>query len=131
MGLNPPSSPFREAFALLTVALMLGPAASAGNTYRVLHSFTSGNDGRAPFAGLVMNKRGNLYGTTWGAGTHNLGTVFELTPHLVGTGRRPYYTALRLARVRCPSLAWLLTRPAISMERRKAAAVTELARFLK
>src|ERR1700724_349931 len=84
MGLNSPPSPFREAFALLTVALMLGPAAWAGNKYRVLHTFTGGNEGSAPFAGLVMNKQGNLYGTTWGAGAHNLGTVFELLPHIGG-----------------------------------------------
>ena len=84
MGLNPPSSPFKKAFAFLTVALMLGPVALAGNSYRVLHAFVGGNDGSAPFAGLVMNKQGSLYGTTWGAGAHNLGTIFELTPHIGG-----------------------------------------------
>ncbi len=46
-----------------------------------MHAFTGGNDGSAPFAGLVMDKQRHLYGTTWGAGGHSLGTVFELTPH--------------------------------------------------
>jgi len=36
----------------------------------VLHAFTSGNDGSAPFAGLIMGKQGKLYGTTWGGGAH-------------------------------------------------------------
>src|SRR5580700_4649217 len=32
-------------------------------TQTVLHSFTGGSDGRGPVAGLIMDKKGNLYGT--------------------------------------------------------------------
>ena len=36
---------------------------AAGNE-TVLHSFTNGADGGFPVAGVVMDKQGNLYGTT-------------------------------------------------------------------
>ena len=46
----------------------------------VLHTFIGGDpgDGSEPAAALVMDKLGNLYGTTAGGG-YNYGTVFELT----------------------------------------------------
>jgi uncharacterized repeat protein (TIGR03803 family) len=50
----------------------------------VLHSFSGGSDGNAPYSGLVFDRNGNLYGTTFaggglGAATFGSGTVFELT----------------------------------------------------
>jgi uncharacterized repeat protein (TIGR03803 family) len=50
-------------------------------TETVLHSFAAGADGAYPyFAGVVLDKAGNIYGTTTQGGTNNLGTVFKLTP---------------------------------------------------
>lgn len=46
----------------------------------ILHTFTGGTDGAEPFAGLVRDPAGNLYGTTYSGGTFGSGTVFELTP---------------------------------------------------
>src|SRR3984893_16154077 len=46
----------------------------------VLHSFTGGSDGALPFAGLIADAAGNLYGTTNGGGGGGQGTVFQLTP---------------------------------------------------
>ncbi len=46
----------------------------------VLHTFGSGNDGAAPYAGLVMDSSGNLYGTTSVGGSSSHGTVFKITP---------------------------------------------------
>ena len=46
----------------------------------VLHSFTNVPDGAGPFAGLVMDKKGNLYGTTVVGGFSGYGTVFKLIP---------------------------------------------------
>src|ERR1019366_44782 len=37
-------------------------------------------DGMNPWAGLIFDAAGNLYGTTYGGGTYDKGTVFELTP---------------------------------------------------
>ena len=44
----------------------------------VLHSFTGAPDGANPYAGLVMDKTGNLYGTTEKGGAFGSGTVFEI-----------------------------------------------------
>jgi uncharacterized repeat protein (TIGR03803 family) len=49
-----------------------------GGTESVLYSFKGGSDGAYPLAGLVMDAKGNLYGTTQQGGADNLGTVFEL-----------------------------------------------------
>jgi uncharacterized repeat protein (TIGR03803 family) len=46
----------------------------------VLHSFTGGNGGREPFAGLVRDTAANLYGTSLGGSSGN-GTVFKLQPN--------------------------------------------------
>ena len=51
-----------------------------GWTEKVLYSFAGGSDGSQPFAGLIFDNAGNLYGTTVYAGAHGWGTVYELTP---------------------------------------------------
>jgi uncharacterized repeat protein (TIGR03803 family) len=46
----------------------------------VLHVFRGGRaDGCNPYQNLIMDKAGNLYGTTPGCGAYDLGTVFKLT----------------------------------------------------
>jgi uncharacterized repeat protein (TIGR03803 family) len=45
----------------------------------VLHAFV-GSDGANPFAGLIMDEKGNLYGTTYSGGAAGDGTVFKLKP---------------------------------------------------
>ncbi len=50
----------------------------SGWTEKVLYSFLGGSDGGFPFAGLVMDKPGNLYGTTTQYGASCCGTAFEL-----------------------------------------------------
>src|ERR1700733_10096577 len=42
-------------------------------------AFGGTGDGTQPECDLVMDKSGNLYGTTYGGGTYNAGTVFELS----------------------------------------------------
>jgi uncharacterized repeat protein (TIGR03803 family) len=44
----------------------------------MLHSFTGPTtDGGYPLAGLILDTKGNLYGTTYSGGTNNVGTVFK------------------------------------------------------
>jgi uncharacterized repeat protein (TIGR03803 family) len=50
---------------------------SSGNE-TVLYSFTGTPDGAGPYAGVVLDEQGNLYGTTYGGGTADYGTVFEI-----------------------------------------------------
>jgi len=49
----------------------------AGWNLTVLHVFYS--DLPEPNAGLVLDRQGNLYGTTQGGGTENQGTIFRIT----------------------------------------------------
>jgi uncharacterized repeat protein (TIGR03803 family) len=52
----------------------------------VLHTFTGGEDGANPLAGLIFDAAGNLYGTTGeGGGVQDRGTVFKLAPNPDGT----------------------------------------------
>ena len=58
-----------------TVFRLMPPATQGGAwTETVLHTFGRGNDGIDPEAGLILDSRGALYGTT------TSGTVFKLTP---------------------------------------------------
>ncbi|MGC2109399.1 MAG: choice-of-anchor tandem repeat GloVer-containing protein [Candidatus Korobacteraceae bacterium] len=60
----------------------LSPNGSGGWTEQVLHSFNhDGSDGFHPYDALIFDAAGNLYGTTFRGGTHNDGTVFELSPN--------------------------------------------------
>jgi hypothetical protein len=53
-------------------------------TTTILHEFTGGSDGNNPIGGLILDKAGNLYGTTTGVAFGN-GNVFELSPNSDGT----------------------------------------------
>jgi uncharacterized repeat protein (TIGR03803 family) len=44
----------------------------------VLYSFSGGNDGLAPYAGLIADETGALFGTTGYSGAFQFGTVFKL-----------------------------------------------------
>jgi len=50
---------------------------------KVLHSFCSGDcsDGAYPGGDLIMDAKGNLYGTAFGGGVHGDGTIFKITLH--------------------------------------------------
>jgi uncharacterized repeat protein (TIGR03803 family) len=70
----------------------LGGANSAGTIYKLaqsagswklttLYAFKGQPDAAFPYGGLIADKAGNLYGTTYYGGTSGVGTVFELNSH--------------------------------------------------
>lgn len=66
----------------IVMAGLLCIAAASGawaQTYTVLYSFQCGTDGAHPYSGLIQDKFGDLFGTTYYGGTFGKGTVFELT----------------------------------------------------
>lgn len=60
----------------------LTPPSTRGGSWTetTLYRFTGETDGAYPFAGIIADNSGNLYGTTSGNGHSNQGTVFQLTP---------------------------------------------------
>jgi uncharacterized repeat protein (TIGR03803 family) len=53
---------------------------SAGWTFNTLWPFPLQSNSTGPVDKLLMDAASNLYGTTFGLGAYNLGTVFKLTP---------------------------------------------------
>jgi len=69
----------KAASAIVTVILLVTSAWAAPRE-NVLHDFNDSKGGANPYAGLIFDTAGNLYGTTVNSGAHCCGTVFELTP---------------------------------------------------
>jgi uncharacterized repeat protein (TIGR03803 family) len=72
---------------VLTMLLGVLPIPSAqAQTFTTLYTFTGGTDGAFPYAQLIRDKAGNLYGTaaraglSGGCGGQGCGTVFKLDP---------------------------------------------------
>jgi uncharacterized repeat protein (TIGR03803 family) len=66
------------AFGILELGLVV-PGAQGALTLNTLVSFNVTN-GANPYAGLLLGKDGNFYGTTAAGGTNSYGTVFQMTP---------------------------------------------------
>ena len=56
----------------------LAPQKSGQWKYSVLHTF-HGTDGAGPF-GVILDSKGNIFGTTYQGGKYGYGVVFEITP---------------------------------------------------
>lgn len=70
--------------ALLFALAVCNPAAAHAAKERALYSFAGGGDGGFPQGNVVLDTKGNIYGTTQsgggsGCGGGGCGTVFELT----------------------------------------------------
>jgi uncharacterized repeat protein (TIGR03803 family) len=87
-GDYPNDGPIMDAAGNLYGTSIYGGAYSDGAVYKlapdgtetVLYSFGARkNDGKEPFAGLVMDSKGNLYGTTSDGGENGGGVVFRVT----------------------------------------------------
>jgi uncharacterized repeat protein (TIGR03803 family) len=72
-------------FGFILLNLFLLPTLAAGQqdgSEVGVYSFNGSSAGpRVPYAGLIRDSLGNLYGTTEFGGTYNHGTVFEITPN--------------------------------------------------
>jgi uncharacterized repeat protein (TIGR03803 family) len=90
-GLNPYGTPVMGSQGNFYGTTFFGGATGSGTVFKVspdgtetvLYSFLPGTtDGNSPAAGLVIDKQGNLYGTTFSGGTYGFGgTVFKLSPN--------------------------------------------------
>jgi uncharacterized repeat protein (TIGR03803 family) len=59
----------------------LSPAGDGTWTEKNIHVFEANdNDGYQPLGGVTLDADGNLFGTTYGGGPANAGTVFEFSP---------------------------------------------------
>ena len=65
-------------------AFELLPGANGQWTAKVLQYF-DGRHGATPYAGLIFDVVGNLYGAAYRGGKNGYGNVFELIPHADGT----------------------------------------------
>jgi uncharacterized repeat protein (TIGR03803 family) len=64
---------------------MAAPLSARAATFQLIYPFGSyTGDAESPYAGLIADSAGNLYGTTYGGGAHSEGTVYELTPPPTG-----------------------------------------------
>jgi uncharacterized repeat protein (TIGR03803 family) len=87
-GANPYSGVALDSAGNLYGTTYGGGAANAGVVYKVdatghetvLYSFTGGADGANPYAGVVPDSAGNLYGTTYNGGGSKAGVVYKVSP---------------------------------------------------
>ena len=96
-GANPVAALTSDASGNLYGTASQGGTESAGTVFEltptiagewngiVLHNFGIGYDGYYPESGVTFDSAGNLYGTTFLAGSDGYGIVYELTPSADGT----------------------------------------------
>jgi hypothetical protein len=86
-GTTARGGPFGEEYGMV---FELTPKAQGGWEEKVLYQFKGGTDGGFPFAGLIFDTAGNLYGTTTYGGSlsqcngHGCGIAFRLAPNSKG-----------------------------------------------
>jgi uncharacterized repeat protein (TIGR03803 family) len=82
------SVPSRSISMFLSLAIVAFVSTAAistqAQTFTVLHTFKGSPDGGFPNGGVILDSKGNLYGTTSEGGTGacdgGCGTVFKLSP---------------------------------------------------
>ena len=79
---------FFLASSLSVLLVLLLPASAVGGTEQVVHQFLPLAQGARPYAGLVADGAGNLYGTSFVGGVYQCGVVFELSRGTNGTWRQ-------------------------------------------
>jgi len=94
-GTGDGSAPYRSVLVIDNAGNLYGTTSLGGNNYgtvfqltpsgsgwieNVIYNFQGGNDGGHPYAGLIFDQSGNLYGATTDSGSGGGGTIFELSP---------------------------------------------------
>ncbi|MGO4885123.1 MAG: choice-of-anchor tandem repeat GloVer-containing protein [Bryobacteraceae bacterium] len=87
-GANPYAGVTFDAAGNLYGTTYAGGTAGTGTVYKldsagqetVLYGFSGGSDGSGPYAGVILDAAGNLYGTTYNGGAANAGVVYEVSP---------------------------------------------------
>jgi uncharacterized repeat protein (TIGR03803 family) len=110
-GRQPLAGVIRDSQGNLYGTTNLGGTYDCGTVFKVsktgnetvLYNFAQTMDGCDPAGGLLRDKKGDLYGTTYGGGASGFGTVFKLSKNGKETvlhsfagsdGAYPYYTSL-------------------------------------
>jgi uncharacterized repeat protein (TIGR03803 family) len=86
-GSSPFAGVFRDAAGNLYGTTTTGGTANAGVVYKltasgqetILYNFLGGADGANPYAGVIADAAGDLYGTTNNGGPANAGTVYKIS----------------------------------------------------
>ena len=88
-GANPQAALVQDSAGNFYGTTVAGGTNGIGTIFRIspagnetnLHFFgDSPNDGQGPTAALVQGSDGNLYGTAYGGGSNNVGTIFRISP---------------------------------------------------
>jgi uncharacterized repeat protein (TIGR03803 family) len=95
VGANPAAGVVQGSDSFFYGTTQSGGKGNAGTVFKfdpnatwpisILYSFTGGNDGGGPLAGLVQGSDGFFYGTTPDGGKNSMGTVFKINPSEVLT----------------------------------------------
>jgi len=77
-GISPRAAAAGLALALVFALTLVATKPAQAQMFNIIYTFTGQNDGANPYAGVTMDRRGNLYGTTLAGGSAGYGAVFEL-----------------------------------------------------
>jgi uncharacterized repeat protein (TIGR03803 family) len=85
-GSGPQADVIQDSAGNLYGTTCCGGSTGAGVVYKIdttghetiLYNFTGGDDGANPYAGVIMDSAGNLYGTAAGGGSSGTGVVYKL-----------------------------------------------------
>ena len=64
---------------ILVLAAAFGDPCASAQTFSLFYQFKAGRDGSQPYANVIVDGKGNLYGTTTIDGVYGYGTVFKIT----------------------------------------------------
>jgi uncharacterized repeat protein (TIGR03803 family) len=77
---------------LVSTFVLLSASPLQSQTFSVVHYFTGGLDGAVPFAGVTIDRAGNMEGTTSSGGNSNDGAVYKLVHSGAGWTVNPLYS---------------------------------------